>query len=100
MTTLASLIQLTDETKAANIIAIDDPIEVVYTDSRSAISQRELGRDTKSFVFARRAALRQDPDIVLIGEMRTEETVDVRISAAQTEHRVLSALHIQGLCGR
>ena len=94
-TTLASLIQLINETKAANIITLEDPIEVVYTDSRSTISQRELGRDTKSFSRALRAALRQDPDIILIGEMRDKETVEAAISAAQTGHLVLSTLHTQ-----
>jgi len=94
-TTLASLIQLINETKAANIITVEDPIEVVYQDSRSTISQRELGRDTKTFARALRAALRQDPDIILIGEMRDKETVEAAISAAQTGHLVLSTLHTQ-----
>ena len=94
-TTLASLIQLINETRAANIITIEDPIEVVYQDRLATISQRELGRDTRSFARALRAALRQDPDIILIGEMRDKETVEAAMSTAQTGHLVLSTLHTQ-----
>jgi twitching motility protein PilT len=82
-----------NHTRTAHIVTIEDPIEVVHTDARSSISQRELGGDTKSFATAMRAALRQDPDVVLVGEMRDAETVATALMAAETGHLVLSTLH-------
>ena len=76
-----------------NIITIEDPIEFIFTDNKSFFSQREVGRDTKSFVAAIRAAMREDPDIVVIGEMRDAETVESALNLAETGHLVFSTLH-------
>jgi twitching motility protein PilT len=92
-TTLAAMVDHINRTRAAHIVTIEDPIEVVHTDVRASISQRELGTDTPSFPSAMRAALRQDPDVVLVGEMRDAPTVAAAISAAETGHLVLSTLH-------
>jgi twitching motility protein PilT len=92
-TTLAAMIDHINNTRAAHIVTIEDPIEFVHTDARSRISQREVGTDTASFKRALRRVLRQDPDVILIGEMRDEETVQTAISAAETGHLVLSTIH-------
>jgi twitching motility protein PilT len=92
-TTLAALIDWINARKAKHIITIEDPIEFVHADKRSTIAQREVGRDTPSFNEALRFVLRQDPDVILIGEMRDEETVRTALTAAQTGHLVLSTLH-------
>jgi twitching motility protein PilT len=76
-----------------HIVTIEDPIEFMHTDKRSAINQREVGMDTASFKRALRRVLRQDPDVILIGEMRDEETVHAALSAAETGHLVLSTIH-------
>jgi twitching motility protein PilT len=92
-TTLAAMIHHINLTRAANIVTIEDPIEFIHDDLRSMIGQREVGVDTASFKDALRRVLRQDPDVILIGEMRDEETVQTAMSAAETGHLVLSTIH-------
>ena len=92
-TTIAALIGFINRTRRAHIVTIEDPIEVVHTDSMSVIRQREVGRDTGSYGSALRQALRQDPDVVFLGEIRDHETALAAIQAAQTGHLVLSTLH-------
>ena len=92
-TTLAAMIDHINHTTRRHIVTIEDPIEFVHTDKRSAINQREVGMDTASFKRALRRVLRQDPDVILIGEMRDEETVQAALSAAETGHLVLSTIH-------
>src|SRR3984885_10810893 len=92
-TTLAAIINYINETKARHIVTIEDPIEYLHRDRRSIINQREVGMDTESFSRAMRRVLRQDPDVILIGEMRDEETVRTALSAAETGHLVLSTVH-------
>jgi twitching motility protein PilT len=92
-TTLAAMIDHINSTTSKHIVTIEDPIEFVHTDKRSAINQREVGMDTASFKRALRRVLRQDPDVILIGEMRDEETVQTALSAAETGHLVLSTIH-------
>jgi twitching motility protein PilT len=92
-TTLAAMIHHINVTRAANIVTIEDPIEFVHEDLRSLIGQREVGVDTVSFKDALHRVLRQDPDVILIGEMRDEETVQTAMSAAETGHLVLSTIH-------
>jgi twitching motility protein PilT len=92
-TTLAAMIDHINETMSKHIVTIEDPIEFVHTDKRSAINQREVGMDTASFKRALRRVLRQDPDVILVGEMRDEETVQTALSAAETGHLVLSTIH-------
>jgi twitching motility protein PilT len=92
-TTLASLIHHINEKKQSHIITIEDPIEFVHENRRCLISQRELASHTKSFGAALRAALREDPDIILVGEMRDLETISLAITAAETGHLVFATLH-------
>jgi len=92
-TTLAAMIDYINQTQACHIVTVEDPIEYVFRDKRSVVNQRELGFDTKSFSKALRAALRQDPDVILVGEMRDLETVEIALTAAETGHLVLSTLH-------
>jgi twitching motility protein PilT len=92
-TTLASLIDVVNSERACHIVTVEDPIEYVFKDKRSVINQRELGFDTMSFEGALRAALRQDPDVVLVGEMRDYETIRTALLAAETGHLVFSTLH-------
>jgi len=92
-TTLAAMIDHVNYTMSKHIVTIEDPIEFVHYDKRSAINQREVGMDTASFRRALRRVLRQDPDVILIGEMRDEETVHTALSAAETGHLVLSTIH-------
>lgn len=92
-TTLAAIVQQVNMTRACHIITIEDPIEYIYTSERSVIHQREVGSDTKSFSEALRRALRQDPDVILIGEMRDLETVSSALTAAETGHLVFGTLH-------
>ena len=92
-TTLAAMVDHVNATSARHIVTIEDPIEFLHSDKRSVINQREVGSDTESFARALRRVLRQDPDIILIGEMRDEETVRTALSAAETGHLVLSTLH-------
>ncbi|MEJ7823806.1 MAG: type IV pilus twitching motility protein PilT [Solirubrobacteraceae bacterium] len=92
-TTLAAMIDHINETMSKHIVTIEDPIEFLQRDKRSIINQREVGMDTLSFKHALRRVLRQDPDVILIGEMRDEETVHAALSAAETGHLVLSTVH-------
>jgi twitching motility protein PilT len=92
-TTLASMIDYMNQTKARHIITLEDPIEYEHQHKRSIINQREIGPDTESFERGLRAALRQDPDIILVGEMRDFETISTAITAAETGHLVLATLH-------
>ena len=92
-TTLASMIDHINGLRRENIITIEDPIEYLHRDRKSSISQREVGWDVKSFARGLRAALREDPDIILVGEMRDQETIETALTAAETGHLVLSTLH-------
>ncbi len=92
-TTLAAMIDHMNVTMSKHVVTIEDPIEFVHTDKHSVINQREVGMDTKSFERALRRVLRQDPDVILVGEMRDEETVRTALSAAETGHLVLSTVH-------
>jgi len=92
-TTLASMINLINEERSLHVVTIEDPIEYVYTPRRCVISQREVGEDTHSFGNALKHVLRQDPDVILIGEMRDLETMQAAITAAETGHLVFSTLH-------
>lgn len=92
-TTLAALIDSINHTSDQNIITMEDPIEYIYTPDRSIISQREIGQDTASYHDALRAVLREDPDVILIGEMRDLETIQTALTAAETGHFVLATLH-------
>ena len=92
-TTIASLLGFINRTRRAHIVTIEDPIEVVFTDAMSVIRQREVGRDTESYAVALRQALRQDPDVIFLGEIRDAETALAAIQAAQTGHLVLSTMH-------
>src|SRR4051794_5043483 len=92
-TTLAAMIDQINSTDARHIVTIEDPVEFLHRDKKSIINQREVGEDTKSFNRALRRVLRQDPDVILVGEMRDEETVRTALSAAETGHLVLSTIH-------
>ena len=94
-TTLASLIDLANETRADHIMTVEDPIEFLHKHKRSLVNQREVGSDTHSFGAALKHVLRQDPDIILVGEMRDLETISVAITAAETGHLVFATLHTQ-----
>ena len=92
-TTLAAMIDYINTRDANHIVTVEDPIEYTFRDKRSVVNQREVGFDTMSFARALRAALRQDPDVILVGEMRDQETAQIAITAAETGHLVLSTLH-------
>lgn len=92
-TTLAAMIDRINHTRAENILTIEDPIEYIFKDEQSIVSQREIGGDTASFVSALRQAFRQDPDVILIGEIRDIETMSIALTAADTGHLVLTTLH-------
>ena len=92
-TTLAAMIDFINSSRRCNIITLEDPIEVLHADKMSLVAQREVGVDTESFAEGLRRVLRQDPDVILIGEMRDQETVKAAIRAAETGHLVLSTLH-------
>jgi twitching motility protein PilT len=92
-TTLASLVHHINATRSVHVVTIEDPIEYLHKDDRAIISQREMGVDTASFAHALRSALRQDPDVILVGEMRDFETIETALLAAETGHLVLSSLH-------
>ena len=92
-TTLASMIDYVNQKQAKHVMTIEDPIEYVYYHAKSMIHQREVGRDVDSFAKALRSSLREDPDIILVGEMRDYETISAAITAAETGHLVLSTLH-------
>ena len=92
-TTLAAMIDYINRTRAEHILTIEDPIEFVHTSKMSVIHQRELGMDTRSFANALKSALREDPDIILVGEMRDHETIALALTAAETGHLVFGTLH-------
>jgi len=92
-TTLATMIDIVNENRNCHIITIEDPIEFIHEDKKSIIDQREIGSDTITFSSALRVALRQDPDVILVGEMRDFETIETALTAAETGHLVLSTLH-------
>ncbi len=92
-TTLAAMIDEINSTRTAHIMTVEDPIEYLHRDNRSIINQREIGVDTNSFSHALRSALRQDPDVILVGEMRDFETIETALLAAETGHLVFSTLH-------
>ena len=97
-TTLAAMIDHINQNRAYHMVTVEDPIEYAFSDRRSVINQRELGLDTTSFKRALRAALRQDPDVILVGEMRDLETIEIAMLAAETGHLVLSTLHTTDAC--
>ncbi len=92
-TTLAALVDRINRERAVHILTIEDPIEFLHADQRAVISQREIGFDTSSYASGLRSALRQDPDVILVGEMRDVETIETALIAAETGHLVLSTLH-------
>ncbi|MGQ9807198.1 MAG: type IV pilus twitching motility protein PilT [Armatimonadota bacterium] len=92
-TTLAAMIDLINQTRSANIVTIEDPIEFVHPDKKSIVSQREISIDTSSFTEALKYVVRQSPDVILIGEMRDVETMNVALAAAETGHLVFSTVH-------
>jgi twitching motility protein PilT len=92
-TTLAAMIDYINRNRSSHIITIEDPIEYLHRDGQSIVNQREIGTDTRSFSVALRSALRQDPDVILVGEMRDMETIETALHAAETGHLVLSTLH-------
>jgi len=92
-TTLGAMIDEINRTRRVNIITIEDPIEIIHYDKEAMVSQREVGADTEGFPEAMRRVLRQDPDVILIGEMRDADTIDAALKAAETGHLVLSSLH-------
>lgn len=98
-TTLAALVQRINEKRAVHVLTLEDPIEYVYTPKLALISQREIGRDTQSFASGLRSALRQDPDVILVGELRDAETMAIALTAAETGHLVLATLHTQEAAG-
>jgi twitching motility protein PilT len=95
-TTLAAMINHINETKSLHIITLEDPIEFMHRNKKSYVNQREIGEDTHSFAGALRRVLRQDPDVILVGEMRDLETISAAITAAETGHLVLATLHTTG----
>jgi twitching motility protein PilT len=92
-TTLAAMVDHINETRADHILTIEDPIEFVHANKKALVNQREVGTNTKSFANALRAALREDPDVILVGEMRDRETIELGITAAETGHLVFGTLH-------
>lgn len=92
-TTLAAMVDLINDSRADHILTIEDPIEFVHPNKKSLVNQREIGTNTRSFANALRAALREDPDVILVGEMRDQETIELGITAAETGHLVFGTLH-------
>ena len=95
-TTLASIIDQINGNRPANIITIEDPVEFIHNDKKSIISQREVGKQTESFARALKGALREDPDVILVGELRDLETIAMALTAAETGHLVFATLHTSG----
>ena len=95
-TTLASLINIINENYNSHIITLEDPIEYLHSHKKSIVNQREIGFDTNSYAAALRSALREDPDVILVGEMRDLDTISIAITAAETGHLVFSTLHTIG----
>ncbi|MGZ7036486.1 MAG: type IV pilus twitching motility protein PilT, partial [Ilumatobacteraceae bacterium] len=94
-TTLAALLDIINRTKAVHILSVEDPIEFLYSHKKAIVNQREVGEDTKSFAAALKRALREDPDVILVGEMRDLETIHMALTAAETGHLVFATLHTQ-----
>ena len=94
-TTLAALVQKINSTRSVHVLTLEDPIEYVYPLGKALINQREVGRDTESFASGLRSALRQDPDVILVGELRDAEAIAIALTAAETGHLVLATLHTQ-----
>src|SRR5207253_2647164 len=92
-TTLATMIDVINSTRCVHVMTVEDPIEFLHKDNKSIINQREVSVDTRSFAYALRSALRQDPDVILVGEMRDFDTIDTGLLAAETGHLVFSTLH-------
>ncbi|MDA9650517.1 type IV pilus twitching motility protein PilT, partial [Candidatus Pelagibacter sp.] len=95
-TTLAAIVNEINKTRSANILTIEDPVEFIHKENKSIISHREVGKQTDSFANALRAALREDPDVILVGEMRDLETISLALTAAETGHLVFGTLHTSG----
>ena len=95
-TTLAAIINEINKTRTANIITVEDPVEFIHKDQKSIVSHREVGKQTQTFASALKAALREDPDVILVGEMRDLETVSLALTAAETGHLVFGTLHTSG----
>jgi len=95
-TTLAAIVNEINKTRTSNIITIEDPVEFIHTDNQSIVSHREVGKQTQSFAAALKAALREDPDVILVGEMRDLETISLALTAAETGHLVFGTLHTSG----
>ena len=95
-TTLAAIINQINESRQSNIITIEDPVEFIHKDKKSIVSQREVGKQTESFAHALKAALREDPDVILVGELRDLETIGMALTAAETGHLVFGTLHTSG----
>jgi twitching motility protein PilT len=95
-TTLAAMVDIVNRERAVHIVTIEDPIEYLHSSKRALVTQREVGSDTRSFAEALRRVLRQDPDVILIGELRDRETIEIALTAAETGHLVLGTLHTQG----
>ena len=95
-TTLAAIINEINKTRTANIITVEDPVEFIHKDLKSIVSHREVGKQTETFASALKAALREDPDVILVGEMRDLETVSLALTAAETGHLVFGTLHTSG----
>jgi twitching motility protein PilT len=98
-TTIASLIERINETRACRIITLEDPVEYIFSQKNSMISQREIGRDVDSFAHGLRSMMRQDPNVIFVGEMRDSETVSLTLTAAETGHLVFSTLHTRDCVG-
>ena len=94
-TTLAALLDIINRTKAVHILSVEDPIEFLYSHKMAIVNQREVGEDTKTFASALKRALREDPDVILVGEMRDLETIQMALTAAETGHLVFATLHTQ-----
>ena len=95
-TTLAAIVNEINKTRTANIITVEDPVEFIHKDLKSIVSHREVGKQTQTFATALKAALREDPDVILVGEMRDLETVSLALTAAETGHLVFGTLHPSG----
>jgi twitching motility protein PilT len=95
-TTLAAIVNEINKTRTSNIITVEDPVEFIHKDLKSIVSHREVGKQTQTFATALKAALREDPDVILVGEMRDLETVSLALTAAETGHLVFGTLHTSG----
>ena len=95
-TTLAAIVNEINKTRPSNIITVEDPVEFIHKDLKSIVSHREVGKQTQTFATALKAALREDPDVILVGEMRDLETVSLALTAAETGHLVFGTLHTSG----